>query len=105
MHARKRMRKGRRLGGNTRMGRLFKRLAGERTGGVLMEYVVLGLLVVAAVAVAVIAFGGEIRNGLATMGFITLGETEQARTHIQESRSDLRDDHDAAETHRDVIAQ
>jgi len=105
MNAQKQRQKERTLGGNTKLGRVLKRLMGDRAGGVLMEYVVLGLLVVAAVAVAVIAFGGAIKSGLETMGFITVGETTEAGRHLQDARDDLRDAHDAADDHRDIIAQ
>jgi Flp pilus assembly pilin Flp len=88
------IRKKKRLGGKTRAGRLMKRLLGDTAGGVLMEYVVLGLLIVAAVAAAVIMFGDSIKNGFKTMTSVTTGETGQAKT-----------DADAARKARDAAAK
>ena len=42
---------------NTKFGRFLKRLIGEETGAVLMEYVILAVMIAAACVVAVIYFG------------------------------------------------
>lgn len=52
----------------TLAGRLVCRLFGDQTGAVLMEYVVLGVLLVAAVVGAVVMFGDEIKDALDLMG-------------------------------------
>lgn len=51
----------------TALGRTLCRLFGDRTGGVMMEYVLLGVLVAAAVVALVWAFGGTLSGGLRTM--------------------------------------
>jgi Flp pilus assembly pilin Flp len=99
------MMKKKRLGRKTRAGRLMKRLLGDTAGGVLMEYVVLGLLIVAAVAAAVIMFGKSIKGGFETMTDITTGNTADAQKTIEQTRKTAVDDKKAAETHRQVIQQ
>ena len=51
----------------TLIGRIFCRLLGDQTGAVLMEYVVLGVLLVAAVVGAVMMFGDSIKDAFDTM--------------------------------------
>lgn len=45
----------------TALGRFLCRLAGDNAGAVMMEYVVLGVMVVAAVVAIVMLFGQQIR--------------------------------------------
>ncbi len=45
---------------------MLKRLLGEETGAVAMEYIVIGLLVAAAVVGLIMVFSGELRNMLGT---------------------------------------
>lgn len=52
----------------TLLGRTLRRLAGEEKGAVMMEYVVLGVLLVAACVAGVIVFGDRI---LASFGIMT----------------------------------
>ena len=65
----------------TLVGRLACRLLGEQTGAVLMEYVVLGVLSVAAVVAAVMMFGGSIKDAFATMARSIWGQPDK----VQES--------------------
>jgi len=65
--------------------RILKRVMGEKAGGVLMEYVVLGLLVVAAVAVAVIGFGDSIRNAFTGMSKVAVGDVVGAEKHLKDT--------------------
>ena len=51
----------------TAFGRFLCRLVGDTAGAVMMEYVVLGVLVVAAVVGLVVAFGGTIGSAFETM--------------------------------------
>jgi len=68
--------------GRTRAGRLLTRLLGEQTGAVMMEYVVLGVLVVAAVVAIVIFFGDTIRNQFGVMTKATAGDHAGAETMV-----------------------
>lgn len=76
----------------TRLGRALRRLAGEETGAVLMEYVVLAVLMVAAVVGAVIVFGNRIAHrfdeaGIATSGSQTSVEAAQTANKNQDDAS------------------
>ena len=87
----------------TRLGRMMQRLMGDRAGGVLMEYVVLGLLVVAAVAVAVIGFGDTIKQAFYAMSRTTTGDPAAARTEVNTARSELTQNRAASEAHRTTV--
>jgi len=60
------------------IGRTLCRLVGDRAGGVMMEYVVLGVLVIAAVVVAVIYFGDTIRNQFGSMANAASGQSQKS---------------------------
>ncbi|MBQ3806545.1 MAG: hypothetical protein II840_01165 [Kiritimatiellae bacterium] len=47
---------------NSRLGRGLVRLLGEENGAVAMEYIVIALLIGAAVVALVMVFGGNLRN-------------------------------------------
>lgn len=63
---------------STRFGRAVVRLFGEEQGAVLMEYVVLAVLLVAAVVGAVIVFGNRARDSIDVSVTAMGGQTEQA---------------------------
>jgi len=63
----------------TALGRVLCRLAGDNAGAVMMEYVVLGVLVVAAVVGLVIAFGGGIKDSFKIMLDAVLGHQNAAQ--------------------------
>lgn len=66
----------------TRFGRLCCRLMGDKAGGVLMDYVLLGLGVTVAVALFVFAFGGAIGNAFEKFIDIITGRGKKAQeTH------------------------
>ncbi len=87
----------------TRLGRMMKRLMGDRAGGVLMEYVVLGLLVVAAIAVAVIGFGDTIKSAFYAMSRTTTGDPAVARQEVTTGRNELTQNKAASEAHADHV--
>jgi len=62
----------------TAAGRFICRLAGDELGAVMMEYVILSVLIAAAVVVSVIFFGRTIMTQLNTAAAATLGETRKA---------------------------
>lgn len=62
----------------TAFGRFLCRLAGEETGAVMMEYVVLGVMVVAAVVAVVLLFGKQIRVNFDKMTKATKGDSKSA---------------------------
>jgi Flp pilus assembly pilin Flp len=71
------------------LGRTLCRLAGDRAGGVMMEYVVLGVLVVAAVVAAVILFGDKIRTSLGIMTKTVSGDVQGAANDASTSQGDV----------------
>jgi len=99
------IRKKKRLGGKTRAGRLMKRLLGDTAGGVLMEYVVLGLLVVSAVVVFVMAFSGALGSGFQSMINTLLGRAPEARKSVDDGRTTADTEIEAAKAHQKHIDQ
>ncbi|MEY4917520.1 MAG: hypothetical protein RL616_1433 [Verrucomicrobiota bacterium] len=69
-----------RIAKRTWLGRTFCRLAGDRTGAVMMEYVILGVLIAAAATLAAIFFGKGIVGSFTTMTHATTGQTDSAKT-------------------------
>lgn len=74
---------------NTKLGRFLCRLLGDQRGAVAMEYVVIALLVAAAVVGIVIVFGSRIAN-MFSQSTRALGTSEsgmqQLATDVAESR-------------------
>lgn len=64
----------------TALGRFLCRLAGDNAGAVMMEYVVLGVMVVAAVVAIVMLFGQQIRVSFDKMLKSLRGEPAAAAT-------------------------
>lgn len=62
----------------TALGRFLCRLAGDNAGAVMMEYVVLGVMVVAAVVAIVMLFGQQIRVSFDKMIKSMRGEPDAA---------------------------
>lgn len=71
----------------TAFGRFLCRLAGEQTGAVMMEYVVLGVLVVAAVVGMVVLFGDNIQTNFKIMIYTLTGN----QSEIQRIRNEQRE--------------
>jgi len=63
---------------STRLGRLLSRLVGDEAGQGMMEYVVIGVLVVAAAVAVVMLFGDQIRTQFAKMTHATGGQHTKA---------------------------
>ena len=73
---------------NTRFARMLKRLLGEEKGAVAMEYIVIGLLVAAAVVGLVMVFSGNLRNMLGTTNDVmtqkdVAGVKEKAEEYVE----------------------
>lgn len=71
----------------TALGRFVCRLLGDETGQALMEYVVLGVLVVAAVVAAVIFFGDGIQNRITVMYHSIFGHYDKAEKTTEDGIS------------------
>ena len=77
---------------STRFGRFLCRVAGEEKGAVAMEYVIIGLLVAAAVVAIVMVFGETIGNSFGTMTTALSGKPEEAATQRVEQNKALHGD-------------
>lgn len=82
---------------STLFGRLLCRLVGEERGAVMMEYVVIGVLVVAAAVAMVQLFGGGIRTQFKAMYEALLGKPGAAQGTLEEKRDTMEDDTGGAE--------
>ena len=69
----------------TAFGRFLCRLFGDNTGQAMMEYVVLGVLVVAAVVGIVVVFGDTLLGGFKTM-ITAITNPKQAPTEASSNR-------------------
>lgn len=72
----------------SRVKKVLCRLAGDRAGGVMMEYVILAVLIAAAAVVAVMYFGRGVVTNLSTSTHAMSGESGAASTSTQKAKSD-----------------
>lgn len=63
---------------NTRLGKLVCRLMGEEQGAVMMEYVIVAVMIAAAVAVGAWLFGAQILGMFGVGGDAALGRHDKA---------------------------
>jgi Flp pilus assembly pilin Flp len=76
-----------RMAKRTRLGRMFCRLAGDQTGAVMMEYVILGVMIAAAATLAAIFFGKTIVQNFTTMTQATVGKTDAAKSAAKSAQT------------------
>ncbi len=74
---------------NTKIGRFLCRVLGEENGAVAMEYVIIGLLVAAAVVAIVMIFGNTISGMFGDMAKAMSGNPEGAAEDRVQRRSTL----------------
>ena len=74
---------------NSRIGRGLVRLLGEEKGAVAMEYIVIALLIGAAVVALVMVFGGNLRNMFAKSNDVL---TSTKVSEVQKVGDDHRDE-------------
>lgn len=75
----------------TRLGRAMARILGDENGAVMMEYVVLAVLLVAAVVGAVIAFSGRIQNQFKAAGEAAGGQTTTAEGTVGKANTTFKE--------------
>lgn len=93
-----------RIAQRTRLGRILCRLAGDQTGAVMMEYVILGVMIAAAATLAVIFFGKQIVGSFTTMNESTSGHTTAAETQAGNNQGTADQAQKDSETSRQKIA-
>ena len=86
---------------NSRLGRMIRRILGEEKGAVAMEYVILAVLIAAAIVVAVAVFGktivgmfdvaGKGASGQHTEAHSTLENVQQEQSQGAQEASDYHD--------------
>jgi Flp pilus assembly pilin Flp len=79
------------------------RLAGDRSGGVMMEYVILAVLIAAAVVVAVAMFGKTIVGMFDVAGKGATTRHSEAKTSLETTRGLQDSDADAAKEYHDSM--
>ncbi len=72
----------------TKMNRVLRRLLGDEAGGVMMEYVILAVLIAAAVVVAVAMFGKTLVGMFDVAGKGATGRHTDAQTELQTTRGE-----------------
>ena len=88
----------------TVIGRVICRIAGEETGAVMMEYVIVAVLIAAAVAVGAWFFGKDIMNMFGTAGRAATGDDDGGREMQKNAQQGNRDGHKQADqTNKDWI--
>ncbi|MDD2597626.1 MAG: hypothetical protein PHO37_00165 [Kiritimatiellae bacterium] len=86
-----------------RTQRALRRLLGDRAGGVMMEYVILAVLIAAAVVVAVAMFGKTIVGMFDTAGKGATTRHSEAKATLDKTRSTQDTDAQAAEDYHDSM--
>lgn len=81
----------------TMFGRAVCRLLGDQTGAVLMEYVVLGVLLVAAVVGAVVMFGEDIVGAFKVMGKAIFSPGQAQTEHTNQLNTNIPNRENAAD--------
>ena len=88
----------------TWLGRTLCRLLGDNAGGVMMEYVIIGVMVAAAAVVAITYIGKVIVKQAETTGKAGSGDITGAETAAKASRTLATEEAEKAETSRKNIA-
>ena len=72
---------------NTKLARILRRLLGEEVGATMMEYVILAVMIAAAVTAAAIYFGNSAKNQMQVAGDAMVGNTKNAETRSENART------------------
>lgn len=75
---------------NTKFARVLRRLFGEELGATMMEYVILAVMIAAAVTAAAIYFGNNTKNQMQVAGDALTGHTASAEARAQDSQTTQR---------------
>ena len=83
------------------LGRTLRRLFGEETGAVMMEYIVLALMIAAACVLAVAFFGTTITGMFASLAHSVAGDQTAAANVQNATGAAIQTDFTAAKAHND----
>ena len=81
---------------NSCVGKVIRRVMGEETGAVMMEYVIIAVLIAAAVAVGVWYFGRTINNEMRVASHGMAGDDEKAQEMQKKSQENIEKQDEAA---------
>ena len=87
----------------SRTKRVLCRLMGDRAGGVMMEYVILAVLIAAAVVVAVAMFGKTLVGMFDVAGKGATARHSEAKSALEETRSTQDADASKAKDYHDSM--
>lgn len=87
----------------SRTKKMLCRLMGDRAGGVMMEYVILAVLIAAAVVVAVAMFGKTIVGMFDVAGKGATTRHSDAKSALEETRGTQDDDASKAKEYHDSM--
>ena len=75
---------------NTKLARVLRRLFGEEAGATMMEYVILAVMIAAAVTAAAIYFGNNAKNQMEVASDAMTGHTKSAELRAKDSMDNQR---------------
>ena len=75
---------------NSKVGKLLRRIVGEETGAVMMEYVIIAVLIAAAVAVGAWYFGRSVNNEFRVASDGVTGNDTQAQTDQKKAQENVK---------------
>lgn len=73
---------------NRKFGKVLRRLLGEETGAVMMEYVIVAVLVAAAAVVGIIYFSRTMNEQGAAASAAMAGQTKEATDHAEKAKGE-----------------
>lgn len=89
----------------TRLGRLLCKVAGDKTGAVMMEYVILAVLIAAAAVVAVAMFGKTIVGMFSVAASGATADHSGAQSELQATRAEQQSSAANAKAYHDSMHQ
>lgn len=81
---------------NSKFARVLRRFLGEETGATMMEYVILAVMIAAAVTAAAIYFGEGAKNQMNVAGDAMVGKVDSAEIRADKSMTAQKTHADAA---------
>ncbi len=88
---------------NSRFGRLLRRVLGEEKGAVAMEYVILAVLIAAAIVVAVAVFGKTIVGMFDVAGKGASAQHTEAKSTLDKVQTDQQSGAEQASQYHDSM--
>ena len=83
----------------TFVGKIVCRMMGEEKGAVMMEYVIVAVMIAAAVAMGAWFFGKDILNMFGVAGAAATGDNSAAETQVGNARTGAAAGHNSGTTH------